>query len=434
MRHGGPKVGPQMVLSDFTARRATRAWGVAALLVAGLLAVAPAAGWAKPPPHATATPDDQRAYFSSGAYLSDVANAVAPAKAFVAARMDQIDEQRSVCVKAGFALGTGAVAPSPTVTASGRTTITFKRSLVRGGRIRLTATGATVSRKRRIALPVTAATVTDRTARVTQRGTLVIHRGKRRVVLRGLEVRLSRTSVSISARISGRRVTVLKSVAGTKRRPRLSGVAASAAAKAVPLRLTRVGARKLRKTGLHAGRVGSVTIAAFAGFRASAASCRAVPSKPAMVLDIDETALSAYLAGGDPGGGSAGQAPELAGTAVALPPVLDLYRYALARGVAIDFITARIAPQALNTGSNLDAQGYGNRIGITFRNSTSDDPGQYKHDARQALQDQQGYSIIANVGDQCSDLYDGQAERSFKLPNTFYITAGKQDASCDQDG
>ena len=32
----------------------------------------------------------------------------------------------------------------------------------------------------------------------------------------------------------------------------------------------------------------------------------------------------------------------------------------------------------------------------------------------------QGYTIIANVGDQKSDLDGGHAERRFKLPNPFY--------------
>jgi HAD superfamily, subfamily IIIB (Acid phosphatase) len=31
-----------------------------------------------------------------------------------------------------------------------------------------------------------------------------------------------------------------------------------------------------------------------------------------------------------------------------------------------------------------------------------------------------GYTIIANVGDQFSDLEGGFAERTFKLPNSFY--------------
>jgi len=32
-----------------------------------------------------------------------------------------------------------------------------------------------------------------------------------------------------------------------------------------------------------------------------------------------------------------------------------------------------------------------------------------------------GYTIIANIGDQASDLQGGHAEKTFKLPNPFYI-------------
>jgi HAD superfamily, subfamily IIIB (Acid phosphatase) len=34
----------------------------------------------------------------------------------------------------------------------------------------------------------------------------------------------------------------------------------------------------------------------------------------------------------------------------------------------------------------------------------------------------EGYIIIANIGDQDSDLTGGYAERIFKLPNPFYLT------------
>jgi hypothetical protein len=33
----------------------------------------------------------------------------------------------------------------------------------------------------------------------------------------------------------------------------------------------------------------------------------------------------------------------------------------------------------------------------------------------------QGFQIIANLGDQASDLAGGCAERGFKLPNPFYF-------------
>jgi acid phosphatase len=38
---------------------------------------------------------------------------------------------------------------------------------------------------------------------------------------------------------------------------------------------------------------------------------------------------------------------------------------------------------------------------------------------RAAIEDE-GYTIVANVGDQPSDLEGGHAERAFLLPNPFY--------------
>ena len=34
--------------------------------------------------------------------------------------------------------------------------------------------------------------------------------------------------------------------------------------------------------------------------------------------------------------------------------------------------------------------------------------------------EREGYTIIANIGDQASDLLGGPAERSFRLPAPFY--------------
>jgi len=45
----------------------------------------------------------------------------------------------------------------------------------------------------------------------------------------------------------------------------------------------------------------------------------------------------------------------------------------------------------------------------------------FKTGERQRLKNS-GYTIIANIGDQESDLSGGLSERTFKLPNPFYIT------------
>ena len=43
----------------------------------------------------------------------------------------------------------------------------------------------------------------------------------------------------------------------------------------------------------------------------------------------------------------------------------------------------------------------------------------FKAPQRQAIE-REGYTIIANVGDQPSDLEGGFSERTFPLPNPFY--------------
>jgi hypothetical protein len=45
---------------------------------------------------------------------------------------------------------------------------------------------------------------------------------------------------------------------------------------------------------------------------------------------------------------------------------------------------------------------------------------EYKSGERGAIE-RDGYRIIANVGDQASDVADGHADRAFKLPNPFYF-------------
>ena len=53
---------------------------------------------------------------------------------------------------------------------------------------------------------------------------------------------------------------------------------------------------------------------------------------------------------------------------------------------------------------------------------------QRRHHAVQARRarriERRGYTILANVGDQRSDLAGGHARRAFKLPNPFYFIAG----------
>ena len=144
--------------------------------------------------------------------------------------------------------------------------------------------------------------------------------------------------------------------------------------------------------------------------------------KPAIVLDIDETSLSNYR-GASAGGFTAPSvvADSVAGTGTALAPTLDLFKAAKAQGVAVFFITGR--PEALRsiTERNLRAVGFDGWDQLILK------PGgigtlDYKAGERKKLVEG-GFDVIANVGDQESDLDGGFADRGFKLPNPFYFIA-----------
>lgn len=163
---------------------------------------------------------------------------------------------------------------------------------------------------------------------------------------------------------------------------------------------------------------------------------------PALVLDIDETSLSnwpqmkandfAYF--GDPqlacdklpqGPCGALEWDKLA-QARAIDPTLALFQAAKAHGVAVFFITGRHnypaeADETEFTKTALTKAGYSNWDGLALRSSAyaQSSVADYKSDERKKIA-AKGYTIIANVGDQPSDLAGGYAERTFLLPNPFY--------------
>lgn len=142
--------------------------------------------------------------------------------------------------------------------------------------------------------------------------------------------------------------------------------------------------------------------------------------KPAIVIDIDETALSNYDGLAATGFLSVGQALQAAlGTGTAIKPVLDLYKLARSRSVAVFFITGRPDLIAGPTASNLKAAGYSAWDGLQFKPSGLHTL-EYKAGARAAIE-KKGYDIVINIGDQESDLDGGHADRSFKVANPFYF-------------
>jgi hypothetical protein len=145
--------------------------------------------------------------------------------------------------------------------------------------------------------------------------------------------------------------------------------------------------------------------------------------KLALVLDIDETSLSNYSAieADNFTFGTHSQAEATDEIGVAIAPTLQLFNLAKSKGVAVFFITGRGEAVRQPTTENLTAQGYSGWSGLILKPAgTTLSTVAYKSGARAAIE-QQGYRVIASVGDQYSDLAGGHEDKAFKLPNPFYF-------------
>ncbi len=178
---------------------------------------------------------------------------------------------------------------------------------------------------------------------------------------------------------------------------------------------------------------------------------------PAIVLDIDETALSnwtriyrdgfKYIEKGPCNPQRNQKSEEACGEmkwerserAPAIQPTLKLYNLARCRGIAppctmvqVFFITGRKENGPRIDGKtptewtyeNLYKTGYlGLNLDHLFMRPTNPaGPVEiFKTYARRKIENRFHVTIIANVGDQESDLAGGHAERTFKVPNPFYF-------------
>ena len=145
----------------------------------------------------------------------------------------------------------------------------------------------------------------------------------------------------------------------------------------------------------------------------------------ALVLDIDETLLSnlSEIRGNDFGYRPVSWVPWVrSGQAPAIAPVLGIYRTARQLGLAVIILTGRTEGDRPGTEANLRAVGVDDWVALQFKaEDATSNTGTFKAAWRERLT-AEGWTIIANVGDQESDLAGGFAERNFKLPNPLYIT------------
>ncbi len=148
--------------------------------------------------------------------------------------------------------------------------------------------------------------------------------------------------------------------------------------------------------------------------------------KLAMILDIDETALSNYqeLASSDftfnkpafDAWADSAKAPAIAGT-------VRLFNEAKRLGVAVFFITGRAEDERTVTERNLRAAGINGWQQLIMRPAEmmGKTATEYKSAERARIAGE-GYTMILSVGDQWSDLRGApEAEFNVKYPNPFYF-------------
>jgi predicted secreted acid phosphatase len=125
----------------------------------------------------------------------------------------------------------------------------------------------------------------------------------------------------------------------------------------------------------------------------------------AVVFDIDNTTLETHYS------------PWYQLPTPALKPSLALAKYAKSRGVAVFFVTARPGIIESVTEWNLESVGY--PVDGLYVRDLPDlfaEVSAYKTASRADIESD-GYTIIANVGNNTTDLVGGHAERTYKLPD-----------------
>ncbi|WP_171109134.1 MULTISPECIES: HAD family acid phosphatase [Streptomyces] len=125
--------------------------------------------------------------------------------------------------------------------------------------------------------------------------------------------------------------------------------------------------------------------------------------KQAIVFDIDNTTLETDFGFSFP--------------QPANKPVLEVAEYAQQRGVDIFFVTARPGIIYAPTEYNLEKVGY-EVDGLYVRGffDLFKDVAAYKTAQRVNIESK-GYTIIANIGNNTTDLSGGHAEKAYKLPD-----------------
>lgn len=157
--------------------------------------------------------------------------------------------------------------------------------------------------------------------------------------------------------------------------------------------------------------------------------------KPAIVLDVDDTTLLTYnyeLENGfayNPTTNAAYVEAEKMSAVFGMP---DVVKWARSHGYSIFYITGRPEAQRAATAGNLGKVGYD--VPATdhlFLKNAANPPSylpcgstcntiEYKSGTRAHIESL-GYDVVADIGDQYSDLSGGHTDKTFKMPNPMYF-------------
>ena len=105
-----------------------------------------------------------------------------------------------------------------------------------------------------------------------------------------------------------------------------------------------------------------------------------------------------------------------------IEPVRELFHAARRERVEVILITGRPEKHRRDTETNLLRIGCDDYQALICSPDASEEPATVFKAAQRERITKEGRTIIVNVGDQGSDLVGGFAERTFKLPNPFYLT------------
>jgi predicted secreted acid phosphatase len=152
----------------------------------------------------------------------------------------------------------------------------------------------------------------------------------------------------------------------------------------------------------------------------------AVSGKTAAVFDIDETVLSNYSYLNSVDFGYMSEDWDnwiLQSKGEPIIPSLELYKRLLSRGIHIIFLTGRGAGQYEATYKNLVNAGFTKFDTLIMRRSSGANlnAGKSKEAERTKLVQDGGYTIIACIGDQWSDMEGAFTGKKIKLPNYIYL-------------